>query len=78
MSAQATEQYEAPEGWRWIASLLLILVPVRANSDQGKCRAYGLWFAMAGVHPPPHLEAFFEYLCDEVLRRAEIKAEMNG
>jgi hypothetical protein len=75
MSVDAPERYEAPAGWRWVATLALLLVPERGSSDQAKCRGYGLWFAMAGVHPPPHLEAFFEYLRDEMLRRVKIKAE---
>jgi hypothetical protein len=73
MSAEATERYEPPAGWQWVATVALVLTP-GPNRPDGMCWGRGLWFPMAGVNPRPHMETFLAFLCDEMIRRAHARA----
>jgi len=75
MRAHATEPYEAPAGWNFVATMALVLTPHPSGTPGYQGR--GLWFRMAEVIPTPPMEAFLEYLCDEMLRRAEAKAGID-
>ncbi len=76
MTTHATEPYEPPADWRWVATMALVLIPKRSGAP-GMCCGRGIWFPMAGVNPPPQVEAFLDFLCDEMLRRAKAERPLT-
>lgn len=62
LTANSTEPYEAPAGWRWVATMALVLIP-EPTGPPGKCFGHGIWFPMAGIDPTPQIEAFIGFLC---------------
>jgi hypothetical protein len=60
MTALATEPFEPPAGWRWVATMALVLIP-NPGGPPGMCFGLGTWFAMAGVNPTPRMEAFLDF-----------------
>jgi len=54
--------------------MALVLIPERSGAP-GMCCGRGIWFPMAGVNPTPQVEAFLDFLCGEMVRRAKVKAE---
>jgi hypothetical protein len=74
MTAHAAEPYEPPDDWRWVATMALVLIAERSGAP-GMCCGRGIWFPMAGINPAQQIETFLDFLCDEMLRRAKVKAE---
>jgi len=79
ITAHSTEPYEPPADWRWVATMALVLIP-EGSGAPGMCCGRRVWFPMAGVDPPPQVEAFLDFRCDEMLRRAKVKCDrpVNG
>lgn len=79
MTAHSTEPYEPPACWRWVATIALVLIPEPCG-PQGMCFGRGIWFPMAGINPPQQIEVFLDFLCDEMVRRANLKCDrpVNG
>ena len=52
MTAQAPEPYDLPKGWRYVATMAVVLIP-DPNRTDGMCCGRGIWFPMAGINPTP-------------------------
>jgi hypothetical protein len=74
MAAESPTPYEPPEGWRWVATIALLLAPDPQSAD-GMYLGRSIWFAMSKLHLPRHIEAFLDFLRDEMGRRAMAKVE---
>jgi hypothetical protein len=70
MTAHAAESYTPPAGWRFVATMALLVVPYYPNRVDGLCAGRALWFPMLGVNPTPRIERFLAFLCNHMLRRA--------
>ena len=53
--------------------MALVLIPERSGAP-GMCCGRGIWFPMAVINPPQQIEVFLDFLCDEMLQRAKVKA----
>jgi hypothetical protein len=73
MTAHAPEPYDVPQGWRYVATMAVVLIP-DPNRTDGMCFGRGMWFPMAGINPTPQIESFLDFLRDETMRRAKVKA----
>jgi hypothetical protein len=73
MTAPEPEPYDLPQGWRYVATMAVVLIP-DPNRTDGMCFGRGMWFPMAGINPTPQIQSFLDILRDETMRRAKVKA----
>jgi len=68
ITAHSPERYEPTAGWRYVATMALVLIP-QPGGPVGMSCARGLWCAMAGEKLPPQVEEFLDFLCTEMVGR---------
>lgn len=71
MTAHSPTPYEPPSGWRWVATIALLLI-TDPKSGNGMYLGRSIWFAMSKVHLTPHVEAFLDFLRDEMGRPSNL------